>query len=107
MRKGQRFDRIYDLRRLAEDPWAAKEHPQLIGLTTILLAGYIEATTISHLVNSNSNYQVFAVLFIHINVNLSHTFIVFLILISWETDLQKSIDFLLNPFFLYFEMICM
>ena len=24
----------------------------------------------------------------------------------WETDLQKSIDFLLNPF-LYFEMICM
>ena len=34
-------------------------------------------------------------------------FIVFLILNSWETDLQKSIDFLLNPFFLYFEMICM
>ena len=26
--------------------------------------------------------------------------------IFMETDLQKSIDFLLNPFFLYFEMIC-
>ena len=35
------------------------------------------------------------------NVNSSHTFIVFLILISWETDLQKSIDFLLNPFFVF------
>ena len=46
MQKGQRFDRIYGLRHLAEDPWAAKEHPKLIGLTTILLAGYIEATTI-------------------------------------------------------------
>ena len=33
-------------------------------------------------------------------------FIVFLILINWETDFQKSIDFLLNTF-LYFEMICM
>ena len=99
MQKGQKFDRINGLGHLAEDPWAAKEYPQLIGLTTILLAGYIEATTIPHLVNSNSNYQVFAVLFIHTNVNSSHTFIVFLILISWETDLQKSIDFLLNPFF--------
>ena len=29
------------------------------------------------------------------------TFIVFLILNSWETDLQKSIDFLLNPFFVF------
>ena len=57
--KGQRFDGIYGLRHLAEDPWAAKEHPKLIGLTTILLAGYIEATTIPHLVNSNSNYQCF------------------------------------------------
>ena len=47
MQKGQRFDRIYGLGHLAEDPWAAKEHPQLVGLTTILLAGYIEATTIS------------------------------------------------------------
>ena len=46
MQKGQRFDRIYGLGLLAEDPWAVKEHPQLIGLTTILLAGYIEATTI-------------------------------------------------------------
>ena len=35
--------------------------------------------------------------------NLSHNFIVFLILNSWETDLQKSIDFLLNPF-LYFKL---
>ena len=47
-----------------------------------------------NLVNSNSNYRVFAVLFIH-------TFIVFLILNSRETDLQKSIDFLLNPFFVF------
>ena len=39
----------------------------------------------------------FAGLFIHANVNTSHTFIVFLILNSWETDLQMSIDFLLNP----------
>ena len=46
MQKGQIFDRIYGLQHLVEDPWAAKEHPQLIGLTTILLAGYIEATTI-------------------------------------------------------------
>ena len=37
----------------------------------------------------------------HTYVNSSHTFIVFLILISWETDLQKSIDFLLNPFFVF------
>ena len=37
----------------------------------------------------------------HTNVNSSHTFIVFLILNSWETDLQKSIDFLLNPFFVF------
>ena len=28
-------------------------------------------------------------------------FIVFLILNSWDTDLQKSIDFLLNPFFVF------
>ena len=54
-----------------------------------------------NLVNSNSNYRVFAALFIHTNVNSSHTFIVFLILNSWETDLQKSIDFLLNPFFVF------
>ena len=40
-------------------------------------------------------------LFIHINVNSSRTIIVFLILNSWETDLQKSIDFLLNPFFVF------
>ena len=50
-----------------------------------------------NLVYSYSNYRVFAVLFIHTNVSSSHTFIVFLILNSWETDLQKSIDFLLNP----------
>ena len=53
------------------------------------------------MVNSISNYQVFAVLFIHTYVNSSHTFIVFLILNSWETDLQKSIYFLLNPFFVF------
>ena len=100
LQKGQRFDRIYGLRHLAEDPWAAKKHPQLIGLTTVLLAGYIEGPY-PHLVNSNSNDQVFAVLFIHTCVNSSHTFIVFLIFISWETDLQKSIDFLLNPFFIF------
>ena len=52
-----------------------------------------------NLVNSSSSYRVFALLFIHTNVNSTHTFIVFLILNSWETDLQKSIDFLLNPFF--------
>ena len=74
MQKGHGFDRIYGLGYLAEDPWAAKEHPQLIGLTTILLAGYIEATTIPHLVNFNSNYQVFAVLFIHTYVNSSYAF---------------------------------
>ena len=34
-------------------------------------------------------------------VNSSQTFIVFLILNIWETDLQKSIDFLLNPFFVF------
>ena len=55
--------------------------------------------TTDNLVNSNSNYRGFAVLFIHTNVNSSHTIIVFLILNSWETDLQKSIDFILNPFF--------
>ena len=54
-----------------------------------------------NLVNSCSNYQVFPVLLIHTYVNSSHTFIVFLILNSWETDLQKSIDFLLNPFFVF------
>ena len=53
------------------------------------------------MVNSRLNYRVFAVLFIHTNVNSSHTFIVFLILNSWETDLQKSKTFLLNPFFIF------
>ena len=51
--------------------------------------------------NSSSNYPVFAVFSLHSNVNSSHTSIVFLILNSWETDLQKSIDFLLNPFFVF------
>ena len=50
------------------------------------------------MVNSSSNYRVFAVMFMHTNVNSSHTFIVFLILNSWETYVQKSKDFLLNPF---------
>ena len=56
-----------------------------------------------NLVNSNWNYRVFAVLFIHVhtNGNSSHTIIVLLILNTWETDLQKSIDFLLNPFFVF------
>ena len=54
-----------------------------------------------NLVNSSSNYRVFAVLYIHTNVNSSHTFIAFLLLNSWETDLQKSIDFRLNPFFVF------
>ena len=54
-----------------------------------------------NLVNSRLNYRVFAEFFIHTNVNSSHTFIVFLILNSWETDLQKLIDFLLNPFFVF------
>ena len=40
-------------------------------------------------------------LFIHTNVNSSHRFIIFLILNSWEPDLQKSIDFLLNPCFVF------
>ena len=54
-----------------------------------------------NLVNFSSNNRVVAVIAIHSNVNSSHTFIVFLILNSWETDLQKSIDFLLNPFFVF------
>ena len=45
--------------------------------------------------------EFFAVLFIHTNVNSSHTVIVFLIMNSWETYLQKLIDFLLNPFFVF------
>ena len=57
-----------------------------------------------NLVNSSFKLSSFAVLFIHIYVNSCHLFIVFLILKNWETDLQKSIDFLLNHFF---EMICM
>ena len=54
-----------------------------------------------NVVNSSSNYRVFPVLFIHSNVNSSHTFIVFQILKSWETELQMSIDFPLNPFFVF------
>ena len=46
------------------------------------------------------------VLFIHTNVNSSHTFIVLLILNSWETDLQKPKDFLLNPFFVFRNNLC-
>ena len=49
--------------------------------------------------------QFFAVLSLHSNVNSSYTSIVFLILNRWETDLQKSIDFLLNPFFV-FRYVC-
>ena len=54
-----------------------------------------------YIVTSKSNYRFFAVLFIHSDVNSSHTFIVFLILNIWETVLQTSINFLLNPFFVY------
>ena len=32
---------------------------------------------------------------------LSHMLIVFQILNTWEADLQKSIDFLINPFFVF------
>ena len=41
--------------------------------------------------------------FIPTYVNSSHMFIVFLILNSWETDLQKPIEFLLKSF-LYFKL---
>ena len=62
-------------------------------------------------VNSSSKERVFAVLFIPNNVNSSHTFIVLNILNSWETDLQKLIDFLLNSNylnvnFLYYMYTC-
>ena len=53
-----------------------------------------------NLVNFSSNYRVFEVLFIPTYANSSHMFIVFLILNSWETDLQMS-DFLLIPFFVF------
>ena len=49
-----------------------------------------------NLVNSSSNYRVFAVLFCTYLCQLK-SFIAFLNI--WETDLQKSMDFLLNPFF--------
>ena len=52
-------------------------------------------------INPGEFLSFFAVLSLHSNVNSSHTSIVFLILNSWETDLQKSIDFLLNPFFIF------
>ena len=53
----------------------------------------------------SSNYRVFAALFLLAYVNSSRMIIIFLLLNNWETDLQKSTDFLLNPF-LYSEMIC-
>ena len=55
------------------------DHTHLLFLTFI----YIQF----NLVNSSSDCQVFAVLFIHTNVNSNHTFILFLILSSWETDI--------------------